>query len=50
MLEGSNVQGISEMTRMMTMTQSYSRSNKMMEKNHELIRRGVERLGKVVSA
>lgn len=47
MLEGSNVQTIFEVTRMMEVTRAYESMAKMMDSNAELSRRSVERMGRV---
>jgi len=50
MFEGSNVQGIVEMTRMMDVVRAYTATANMLQSGHDLQRRAVERLGEVVSA
>jgi len=47
MLEGSNVQSISEITRMMEVTRAYESMAKMMDSNADLSRRSVERMGRL---
>jgi flagellar basal-body rod protein FlgF len=46
MLEGSNVQPIAEITRMVEITRTYESVAKMMDQAAELSRRSVERMGK----
>lgn len=48
--EASNVQGITEMTRMMDVVRSYTSTANMIKTEHDLHRRAVEKLGQVVSA
>jgi flagellar basal-body rod protein FlgF len=50
MFEGSNVKGVVEMTRMMDVTRAYTSTANMLQSNHDLQRRAVERLGEVVTA
>ena len=50
MFEGSNIQGIVEMTRMMDVVRAYTSTASMMQTNHDLQRSAVEKLGEVVSA
>jgi flagellar basal-body rod protein FlgF len=47
MLEGSNVQPILEITRMIEVSRAYESMAKMMDANAELSRRSVERMGRV---
>jgi flagellar basal-body rod protein FlgF len=47
MLEGSNVQTILEVTRMIEVSRAYESMAKMMDSNAELSRRSVERMGRV---
>jgi flagellar basal-body rod protein FlgF len=47
MLEGSNVQPILEITRMIEVSRAYESMAKMMDSNAELSRRSVERMGRV---
>lgn len=47
MLEGSNVNPVVELTRMMEVTRAYESMAKMMDANAELSRRSVERMGKL---
>lgn len=47
MLEGSNVQAILEITRMVEVSRAYERTAKMIDSEAELSRRTVERLGRV---
>ncbi|ACG77330.1 flagellar basal-body rod protein FlgF [Phenylobacterium zucineum HLK1] len=47
MLEGSNVQAILEITRMVEVSRAYERTNRMIDSEADLSRRSVERLGKV---
>lgn len=46
MLEGSNVQGVLEMTRLIEVSRAYESTAKMMDSESELARRSVERLGR----
>lgn len=46
-LEGSNVNPIVEITRMIEVSRAYQSISKMMDSEHELARRSVERLGRV---
>jgi len=50
MFEGSNVKGVVEMTRMMDVVRAYTSTANMLQSNHDLQRRAVERLGEVVTA
>jgi flagellar basal-body rod protein FlgF len=47
MLEGSNVQPILEITRMIEVSRAYEQMAKMMDSNADLSRRSVERMGRV---
>ena len=47
MLEGSNVNSISEITRMLEVTRAYESMAKMMDSTADLSRRAVERMGRV---
>jgi flagellar basal-body rod protein FlgF len=47
MLEGSNVNSIAEITRMLEVTRAYESMAKMMDSTAELSRRSVERMGRV---
>lgn len=47
MLEGSNVQPIQEITRMIEVSRAYEQMTKMMDSNADLSRRAVERMGRV---
>ncbi|MEO8114597.1 MAG: flagellar basal-body rod protein FlgF [Phenylobacterium sp.] len=47
MLEGSNVQPILEITRMIEVSRAYEQMTKMMDSNADLARRTVERMGRV---
>ncbi|MFN3582368.1 flagellar basal-body rod protein FlgF [Phenylobacterium sp.] len=47
MLEGSNVQAILEITRMIEVSRAYEQTAKMMDSEADLSRRSVERLGRV---
>lgn len=47
MLEGSNVNSISEITRMLEVTRAYESMAKMMDSTAELSRRSIERMGRV---
>lgn len=47
MLEGSNVNAISQITRMIEVSRSYESATKTIEQSSELSRRSVERLGRV---
>ncbi len=47
MLEGSNVQPIMEITRMIEVSRAYEQMAKMMDSNADLSRRSVERMGRV---
>lgn len=49
-VEGSNVQGVVEVTRMMDISRRYQSTARMIEASHDLMRRSIERLGKVASA
>ena len=42
MIEGSNVQGIVEMTKMITTVRSYSSASKLVEQEHERQRRAIQ--------
>ena len=46
-LEGSNVKPVLEITRMIEVSRAYESTAKMMDSEHELSRRAVERLGKL---
>jgi flagellar basal-body rod protein FlgF len=46
-LEGSNVQGVLEITRLIEITRAFEGTQRMIETHHELTRRAVERLGSV---
>ena len=48
--EGSNVQGILEMTRMMEVVRSYVSTANMLKTDHDLQRKAVDKLGQVVTA
>ena len=50
MIEGSNVQGILEMTRMIETVRSYSSAGRMMNDEHERQRRAIQSLGGSVQA
>lgn len=45
MLEGSNVQGVLEMTEMIEVSRAYSRASKVVTDEHERIRRAIQGLG-----
>ena len=47
LLEGSNVQPILEITRMIEVSRAYEQMAKMMDSNADLSRRTVERMGRV---
>jgi flagellar basal-body rod protein FlgF len=47
MLEGSNVNSIAEITRMMDVTRTYESVAKMMDSNADLSLRSIGRLGRV---
>jgi flagellar basal-body rod protein FlgF len=47
MLEGSNVQPIAEITRMIEVQRAYESMARMMDSNSDLSRRSVERMGRV---
>lgn len=49
-VEGSNIQGVVEVTRMMDISRRYQSTARMIESSHDLMRRSIERLGKVASA
>jgi len=46
-LEGSNVKGVLEITRLIEITRAFEGTQKMLDTHHELTRRTVERLGSV---
>lgn len=46
-VEGSNVQSVLEVTRMLRITREYERISKLMDQTSELDRRSIERLGRV---
>lgn len=46
-LEGSNVRPVLEITRMVEVSRAYESTSKMMDSEHELSRRAIERLGKL---
>lgn len=46
-LEGSNVKPVIEITRMVEVSRAYEQTARMMDSEHELSRRAVERLGKL---
>jgi flagellar basal-body rod protein FlgF len=46
-LEGSNVKGVLEITRLIEITRAFEGTQKMLDTHHELTRRAVERLGSV---
>lgn len=46
-LEGSNVKPVIEITRMVEVSRAYESTSRMMDSEHELSRRAVERLGKL---
>ncbi len=46
MLEGSNVNPILEITNLIEISRAYERASKMIESNHDLSKRSVERLGR----
>ncbi len=48
-LEGSNVQGVLEITRLIEITRAFEGTQKMIETHHELVRRTVERLGEITA-
>ncbi len=50
MVESSNVEGVVEMTRMMEVVRTYTATQKLMDGNHDLLRRAIGRLGRVTSA
>ena len=47
MVEGSNVQPIMEVTRMIEVSRAYEQTNKVMDNNNDLSRRAIERLARV---
>jgi len=50
MIEGSNVQGILELTRMIETVRSYSSAGRMVNDEHERLRRAIQSLGGTVQA
>jgi flagellar basal-body rod protein FlgF len=46
MVEGSNVQQVVEITRLIEVTRAYERSSKLVDGNNDLSRRSIERLGR----
>lgn len=46
-LEGSNVKPVIEITRMVEVSRAYESTSRMMDSEHELSRRAIERLGKL---
>lgn len=48
-LEGSNVKGVLELTRMIEVTRAFEGTQKMLETHHELARRTVERLAEAAA-
>lgn len=46
-LEGSNVRPVLEITRMVEVSRAYESTSKMMDSEHELSRRAIDRLGKL---
>ena len=50
MIEGSNVQGILELTRMIETVRSYSNAGRMVNDEHERLRRAIQSLGGTVQA
>jgi flagellar basal-body rod protein FlgF len=47
MLEGSNVNSVLEITRMIEVSRAYEQTSRMMDSEAELARRAVERMGRV---
>ena len=48
-LEGSNVNAVLELTRMIEVTRAFEGTQKMLETHHELVRRAVERIAEVAA-